>query len=173
MRLHDLQRKARRDGRIERVAALLQNSHAGRSGQPMRRRHDTERAEDFGSSRELIHARLRARYLPLPLREGEGGGGGVSRWRADESLIADGDSLPLALLVELGSWGAAALYPASFVSRTSRKSRNASPMKLMDSTVSMMARPGKTPSHHAREMKLRASERINPQVGVDGSTPSP
>jgi len=37
----------------------------------------------------------------------------------------------------------------------------------------MMKRPGKTPSHQAREMKLRESARIRPQVGVEASTPRP
>ena len=40
-------------------------------------------------------------------------------------------------------------------------------------TVTMMNRPGKTPSHQAREMKLRESARIRPQVGVSDRTPSP
>ena len=37
----------------------------------------------------------------------------------------------------------------------------------------MIARPGKTPSHHARLTKLRASERMSPQVGVSALTPRP
>jgi len=37
-------------------------------------------------------------------------------------------------------------------------------------TVSVMARPGKTASHQPREIKVRESLRINPQVGVVGFT---
>ena len=58
-------------------------------------------------------------------------------------------------------------------SRTSKKSRIASPRKFTLNTEIMMNRPGKTPSHHARAMKLRESARMSPQVGVEGFTPSP
>ena len=47
MRLDDLQRECRRDRRVEGVAALLQHRHADCGRNPMRRRHDAERALDL------------------------------------------------------------------------------------------------------------------------------
>ena len=54
MRLHDLQGEGRRDGRIEGIAAALQDAHADGSRDPMRRRHDAECALDLRPRRERV-----------------------------------------------------------------------------------------------------------------------
>ncbi|MNX58533.1 hypothetical protein D3C86_893810 [compost metagenome] len=52
VRLDHLQHERGRGAGIERVAAALQQRHAGRAGQPMRGCHDTEGAENFRASRK-------------------------------------------------------------------------------------------------------------------------
>jgi hypothetical protein len=55
MRLDHLEREARRDRGVERVAAALEGGHAGRRGQPMGRGHDPERAQELGAGGEAWH----------------------------------------------------------------------------------------------------------------------
>src|SRR5690606_40090728 len=55
----------------------------------------------------------------------------------------------------------------------SRASRNPSPIRLMASTVTRMASPGKVTTHQARWMNSRASASIVPHSGVGGWTPMP
>lgn len=50
--LDHLQHEGRSDTGVERVAAALEQRHAGRAGQPMGGGHDTEGAEDFRASRK-------------------------------------------------------------------------------------------------------------------------
>src|SRR5882724_7718745 len=52
-------------------------------------------------------------------------------------------------------------------------SRRPSPSRLMPSTVTRMARPGKVASHHAVDKYARPSASMPPQVGVGGCTPRP
>jgi hypothetical protein len=47
MRLDDLQHEGGRDTRVEGVAAPLEDAHADRGRDPMRRRDDAERAIDL------------------------------------------------------------------------------------------------------------------------------
>ncbi len=60
-----------------------------------------------------------------------------------------------------------------FLMRGSRRSRNASPRRLIPSSDSEIARPGKIPSQTACSMKLRLPASILPHVGAGGGTPSP
>src|SRR5690606_26077043 len=55
----------------------------------------------------------------------------------------------------------------------SRASRNPSPIRLMASTVTRMASPGKVTTHQARWMNSRASASIVPHSGVGGWAPMP
>jgi hypothetical protein len=57
MRFHHLEREAGRDGGVERIAAAFQDGHAGRRGQPVRRCHHSERAENLGAGGEAGHDR--------------------------------------------------------------------------------------------------------------------
>src|SRR4026209_625961 len=57
--------------------------------------------------------------------------------------------------------------------RGSRISRRASPRRLMPSTVTKRHRPGKSGSHHAVLMYIRASASMVPQVGISGGSPTP
>src|SRR4029453_16180444 len=59
------------------------------------------------------------------------------------------------------------------LSRGSSVSRSPSPSRLMPSTVTRMARPGKVASHHAVDRYTRPSASMPPHVGVGGWTPSP
>ena len=52
VRLDDLQREPRRNGRVERIAALLENGHARRGREPVRRRDHPEGAAQFRAGRE-------------------------------------------------------------------------------------------------------------------------
>ena len=52
VRLDDLEREARRDGGVERVAALLEHGHAGRRRKPVRRGDHAERAAELRARRE-------------------------------------------------------------------------------------------------------------------------
>ena len=52
VRLDDLQREAGRDGRVERVSALLEHGHPRRRREPVRRRDHAERPSELGSRRE-------------------------------------------------------------------------------------------------------------------------
>ena len=54
MRLDHLQGERGRAGGVERVAAALQNAHADRGGDPMRRGHDAEGAVDLGPRGERV-----------------------------------------------------------------------------------------------------------------------
>ena len=54
MRLDHLQRERGRAGRIERVAAALQDAHADRGRDPVGRGDDPERAFDLGAGGERI-----------------------------------------------------------------------------------------------------------------------
>jgi hypothetical protein len=57
MRLDDLQHEAGCRCRVERVAAFFEDRHRGRAGQPVRRRHHAESADQFGSCREAHYCR--------------------------------------------------------------------------------------------------------------------
>jgi hypothetical protein len=52
VRLDHLEHEPRGDGRVERVAAVLQHRHPGRRGEPVRRGHHAERAREFRPGRE-------------------------------------------------------------------------------------------------------------------------
>ena len=52
MRLDHLQYEGHGDARIERVAAALQDAHADRGRDPVRRRNDAERSRDLRARRE-------------------------------------------------------------------------------------------------------------------------
>jgi hypothetical protein len=54
MRFDDLQDESRGDGRVEGVAAFLENAHADRRGDPVRRGDDTECADDLRPRGERI-----------------------------------------------------------------------------------------------------------------------
>ena len=132
----------------------------------------------------VVPCQVRCLHSPAPCGRGLGAGSRAGRrerflWFGRSALWRAAARIPLPQPPPTRGGGmsglgeSVVLHPASLVSRTSRKSRRASPMKLMESTVSMMARPGKMPSHQAREMKLRASERMSPQVGVVGLDAEP
>ena len=53
VRLHHLQHEAGGDGRVERVAAVLEDRHPGRRGEPVRRGHHAEGAREFRPGREF------------------------------------------------------------------------------------------------------------------------
>src|SRR5690606_28979169 len=55
--------------------------------------------------------------------------------------------------------------------RGSKRSRRPSPRKLKPITLSMIIRPGNTPSHHAWRMKERPSASMRPQLGSGGWVP--
>src|SRR5690606_30766042 len=55
----------------------------------------------------------------------------------------------------------------------SSASRSPSPIRLMASTVTRIARPGNVTTHHARMMNSRASASIVPHSGVGGCAPMP
>ena len=56
MRLDHLQRERRRERRVERVAAALQDAHADRGRDPVRGGHDAERAVDLGPGGERVRS---------------------------------------------------------------------------------------------------------------------
>src|SRR5690606_4334081 len=55
----------------------------------------------------------------------------------------------------------------------SSASRRPSPIRLIASTVSRMARPGSVTTHQARRMNSRASASMVPHSGVGGCAPMP
>src|SRR5206468_3121253 len=57
--------------------------------------------------------------------------------------------------------------------RGSAASRRHSPTRLYEVTVTKIASPGKAASHHPLGSNCRASDRIDPQLAVDGGTPKP
>ena len=65
MRLHDLEREAGRDRGVEGVAAAFEHRHAGRRGEPVRRRDHPEGAAQLGTRRE-------AQRSAAPASSGEG-----------------------------------------------------------------------------------------------------
>ena len=70
VRLDHLKHEAGRDGRVERVTAVLEDGQPGRRGEPVRRGHHAERARQFGPGREFGNVAHDPIFSSSPRRPG-------------------------------------------------------------------------------------------------------